>query len=87
VQPIGRSTHHGFGHLTDGTPIYEWESDDFPDSPGGRALRNKRADLNMGLREAAAILGLRDVELSGLERGEYTCDFLQAIELLQKARH
>lgn len=83
---IGRRTARGFGHLRDGTPIYEWEEDVYPDSPGGRALREERKRLGIGLREAARILEIRAVELSNLERGHSTCDFELATALLQRSR-
>jgi DNA-binding XRE family transcriptional regulator len=83
LEPIGRSTHRGFGHLTDGTPIYEWEADDYP-PPSELALkfRNVRQIVNLGLRETASRLGISVVDLSSLERGRATCDWEHAFRLL-----
>ena len=47
----------------------------YDDTPG-RQLRAWRRKHDVTLRELAAILGVRVVELSGLEFGRYTCDWL-----------
>lgn len=41
-------------------------------SEAGRALRAKRVELGLGVREAAALLGIRGVELCMLETGALT---------------
>jgi len=57
------SRHHGWGMID--TP--RW-----PDSPEGRALRVLRLVCDLGLREAAKVLGLSPSDLSALERGSAT---------------
>lgn len=47
---------------------------EYPPHPRGRALRDLRVDLGLGLRQATAMLGLTAVELSALERGASTLE-------------
>lgn len=75
VAPIGRGMARGFGHKSDGTPIYEWEMDVYPPSPKGKELRNLRKELDLGLRETSKALGISAVDLSSLEHGRATCDW------------
>lgn len=51
---------HGFQRVD--MPVY-------PDEPRGKALRDLRVACGLGLREAAAILGIRAVRLSNVESG------------------
>lgn len=83
VAPIGKRTVHGFGHLADGTPIYEWEANVYPPSTDGTALRELRRELDIGLRDAAKRMGISVVQLSALELGSATCDRETAQRLLR----
>jgi hypothetical protein len=49
--------------------------EDVYDQTRGRLLRAWRRDHDVTLRELAAVLGIRVVELSGLEWGQYACDW------------
>lgn len=69
VEPIGTRTVRGFACRADGSAINEWTEPEYPDYPDGRALRQLRLDLQLILREAAAILGMSATDLSALERG------------------
>lgn len=67
VAPIGKrimATFHG-----------RYEVDDYPPSPRGRAVRDLRVELGLGLRDTAMALGLTAVQLSDLERGRATTDW------------
>jgi hypothetical protein len=74
----------GFGHQSDGTPIYEWEMDIYPPSSKSKELRELRHELGLGLSETADALEIRAVELSSLEHGGSTCDEWE--ELFQALR-
>jgi DNA-binding XRE family transcriptional regulator len=87
VAPIGRGMARGFGHQSDGTPIYEWEMDIYPPSPKSRELRELRHELDLGLRETAGALGIRAVELSSLENGRATCDWELLFRMVRGIRH
>lgn len=50
----------------------------YPPSPRGARLRDLRLSLRMGLREAAARLGLSTIEYSRLEYGAAVCDWKAA---------
>lgn len=85
VDPIGREVVPVFAHALDGTPVYEREVDVYPLSQGGEALRRLRSHrLGLSLREAAARLGISIVELSSLERGRLTCDWVVARRMLEE---
>jgi hypothetical protein len=87
VDAIGRE--RGFGHKSDGTPIYEWEIDIFPPSPNGKKLRELRNELDLGLRESAKALGISATDLSSLEHGRATCaeweELFQALREVRRA--
>lgn len=78
VEPTGRTKQRAFI----GGVIVELENDVYPDV-GGFALRSERRRLCVGLRAAAARLGIRVSELSGLEFGALTCDWELAMQLLR----
>jgi hypothetical protein len=63
VLPVGKEAHT---HLCTGREI---EMDKYPESPTGDLMRDLRVTLGIGLRDAARLLGLQAVELSGLEMG------------------
>lgn len=87
VEPIGtRKTFAHVHHADQDKHGFQWI--DWPVYPrehqeAGQELRERRVDLDLSLREAADRLGIKPVELSGIERGEgYTCDVNEAIRLL-----
>lgn len=58
---------------TDGTGGLEMvQSERFPASPDGAALRELRTDRQLSMGAAARLFGLSPVEWSGLENGKYT---------------
>lgn len=56
--------------------------DDYPVSPNGKALRARRLELDLTIREAAKLLGLRMVEVSQLEMGSTVTDWQLAMNKL-----
>lgn len=56
--------------------------DEYPDTPSGKALRARRHELSLTLREAAKLLGLTATELSRLEVGSAVTDWKLAMTKL-----
>jgi hypothetical protein len=74
VEPIGKRTVVGFydGRDERGNDIGGHgpvELPEYPPTPEGELLRQTRVSLGYSLREAAAHMSLRPVELAALERG------------------
>jgi len=76
VQPIGTQTAGAFvdgernGHRFGEFQIREIPK--YPPSPKGEQLRSLRLQIPYSLRQAANLLGIGVVQLSGLERGTHT---------------
>ena len=60
--------------------------DVYPPSPCGEALRHIRVMGGFGLRQAATLLGLTALELSGLERGSTTLSSEEWIKVYETIR-
>lgn len=56
-----------------------------PAPPEAVRLRALRRELGLGLRDAVRAWGVRPVEASGLEHGQYTCDWAEAERRLRAA--
>lgn len=74
VDPIGTRTSAGFWDGVDeaGNDVGGFgplELPEYPPNPNGKRLREARVGAGCSLREAARRMGLRPVELSGIERG------------------
>jgi hypothetical protein len=52
--------------------VYQATESVYPDHPCGDALRTLRLRCDLGLREAAKVIGLPPAEVSSLERGSAT---------------
>jgi len=55
----------------------------YPPSPEGERLRDQRINRGLGVRAAAARMGITDTELGQLERDAATCDWAHAHRLLE----
>lgn len=79
VAPIGHSVKRFLVSYANGHGVFEErDTDDFPPSPEGTALKEERRQLGLSLGEAARALGISVSALSDLEHGEATCDWAQA---------
>jgi len=74
VAPCGKQTAFTFHG--------EYLVDVYPHSPEGKALRDRRRELDLTLRDAAKLLGLMSVELSRLENGSAVTDWPLAMTKL-----
>lgn len=78
VSPVGTRSATGFWDGRDpktGQSIGGFgtrEMPNYPDSPRGKVLGEKRRARMLGLRDCARIAGLTAEEFSGLEHGRYT---------------
>lgn len=73
-------------HLNTGENTHFWGEipvDVFPPCPDGKAFQTHRRELELTLADAAKRLGLAISQVSGLERGEYVCDWELAVEMLE----
>jgi hypothetical protein len=84
VAPIGKRKVFGHQNMGDKPHVWgEFEIDDFPSSPEGRALRDFCIARDIGLRKASALLGISAVHLSNLHRGAATCNWEFVRKLLE----
>lgn len=56
-----------------------------PASPQARAFRQLRKELRFTLITASEVLGIRVTEVSDLEHGAKTCDWVEAERMLRAA--
>ena len=81
VRPVGTSV--GFGSGPAGCGLVEAPT--FPRSHLGSALREMRVAAGMSLRQAANLLDLRPVHVSGLERGSIALEARDWVRVLEIA--
>lgn len=86
VEPIGAREVTGFVCRENGQGGYgSITLPAYPPSPDGERLRQKRNELDLGLREAAKRLRIKASELSDLENGRaVTDDWLKALSELER---